>query len=191
MPDPLRYLPEPDPSALRLQQSGTLSISNQIITLPPGLYKGGIVISGPSVVTLSPGLYYLQGGGFNISGQASLNGLGVTLYNAPITTTDSISITGQGAVTLSPPTTGPYAGITLFQERSATAPMYVAGNGLAAITGTFYAAHALLNVTGNGLINNLGSQYISYDLTLAGNGAININYDPNQTAKARTIGLVE
>ena len=58
---------------------------NSSVTLLPGLYIGGIKISGNANVILEPGLYYLQGGGFNVSGQATVtdNGQGVMLYNAP------------------------------------------------------------------------------------------------------------
>lgn len=59
------------------------------------------------------------------------------------------------------------------------------------ITGTFYFAGALLNISGNGGVVNLGSQYISYDLTLGGNGNININWTPYTVARKRSIYLVE
>jgi hypothetical protein len=38
---------------------------------------------------------------------------------------------------------------------------------------------------------NLGSQYISQDLGISGNGTIAINWQPNTVAQARTIALVE
>ena len=45
---------------------------NTVITLNPGTYVGGIHISGPATVTLEPGIYYLEGGGFSVSGQATV-----------------------------------------------------------------------------------------------------------------------
>jgi Flp pilus assembly protein TadG len=192
LPDPLSYLPAPDPNKLQLQQSGPLQISGpQIVTLQPGVYKGGISISGPSTVTLMPGIYYLDGGGFSSTGQAIITGLGVMLYNAPTTSTDTIKIAGQGLITITPPTSGVYQGISLFQDRTSTAPLSITGNGSLNMTGTFYAAKATLNIAGNGVQNTIGSQYISYDLSLAGNGAINVIWNANLTARGRNIGLIE
>ena len=59
------------------------------------------------------------------------------------------------------------------------------------MTGTFYTAGGTLNVTGNGSNDTIGSQYISYDLVVNGNGAFNADWNANNTAKTRIIRLVE
>ena len=59
------------------------------------------------------------------------------------------------------------------------------------MSGTFYAAHGTLNVTGNGTIDVLGSQYISYDMKVNGGGAFNIDWNVNQVARVRILRLVE
>jgi hypothetical protein len=163
----------------------------QTATLRPGVYVGGIGIAGQATVTMLPGIYYMQGGGFSVSGPASVTGNGVMIYNAPVHNGDAVSITGQGAVTITPPTTGLYQGISIFQDRAASTPVKIAGHGDLSITGTFYAARASLNITGDGALNEIGSQYISYDLFLAGNGDITIDWVNNPTARARVIQLVE
>jgi hypothetical protein len=149
------------------------------------------VIQGKASVTLSAGIYYFQGGGCSITGQASLSGSGVMFYNAPSSSTDVIKIAGQGAITLSPPTPGIYTGITIFQDRTSTAPVSITGNGGMNITGTIYAANALATITGNGSNNTIGGQYIVFDMTAAGNGNITISWLTNGTSRARKIGLVE
>jgi Flp pilus assembly protein TadG len=190
-PDPLAYLNPPDPSSLSLQSSQTLQISgSQPVTINPGLYKGGIQISGQGTVTLQPGIYYMQGGGFSFTGQGTVVGNGVMIYNAPLTGTDSIDLHGQGSLTISPMTTGLYRGISFFQDRNATAPLSITGNGSVNMSGTFYAASASVNITGNSSNDVIGSQYISYDLSLKGNGSININWN-GSTARTRRIGLIE
>jgi Flp pilus assembly protein TadG len=191
-PDPLRYLPQPDPSTMTVQSDHPLHIAGtNPVTLQPGVYKGGISISGQGSVTLMPGIYYMQGGGFSATGQGNLTGNGVMFFNAPQSNSDNINLAGLGSMNITPPTSGIYTGLTIFQDRNATIPLSVSGNGATSITGTFYAAKALLGVTGNGLQNVLGSQYISYDLTLGGNGGININWNAQGTARTRIIGLVE
>ena len=59
------------------------------------------------------------------------------------------------------------------------------------VTGTFYAQHGTLNVTGNAGQDVLGSQYISYDMKVNGGGAFNVNWDPNLVGRTRIIRLVE
>ena len=82
--DPLASLPAPDMSTLTTRSSTMLHISKTPSQpLQPGLYIGGINISGKANVTLAPGIYYLYGGGLNVTGQASLTGSGVLLYNDP------------------------------------------------------------------------------------------------------------
>ncbi len=190
-PDPLAYLNPPDPGSLPLQSSHQLKINGaKPVTIQPGLYKGGISISGPGSVTMQPGIYYMQGGGFSFTGQGTVVGNGIMIYNAPLTQNDAINLNGQGSLTITPMTTGVYQGISFFQDRTSTVPLSITGNGSMNIGGTFYAARAPVKITGNSSGDTIGSQYISYDLTLGGNGSISINWN-GSTARTRRFGLVE
>lgn len=190
--DPLANLPAPDPNALPVQSRNKTQISGgNTVTLQPGVYQGGINITGKGNVTLAPGTYYMQGGGFSWSGQGDLTGTGVTIYNDPRTNSDQINLSGQGTVNLSAPTAGPYQGMLLFQNRSSTVPMGVTGNGGMSLSGTLYAAGATLTVTGNGTTDVIGAQYISYNLVLGGNGSFSVSWKPNTTPGTRNILLVE
>jgi hypothetical protein len=193
LPDPLANLPYPDPSTMTVQSTKAINnAGNKTLNLQPGVYQGGIGATG-GTVNLAPGIYYMQGGGFSIGGQANLTGAGVMIFNDPQSNSDTISIAGSGNVTLSPPMSGPYQGMLLFQKRSATTPVSVSGSAGASfiITGTFYAASAALNVTGNGTQQTIGSQYISYDLTLGGNGTYFCSWTANLTPGVRELRLVE
>src|SRR5262249_35163047 len=140
------------------------------------------------------GIYYMDTGGFSLGGGVTLVGNGVMIYNAPSpkSNSDVININGNNgaSVTLSPPTSGPYKGISLFQDRTSTQSLSVAGHGNFHITGTFYAAKANLTVAGNSA-TSMGSQYISDSLTVTGTTATNITWNQNSTAQQRIIGLVE
>jgi hypothetical protein len=191
IPDPLAYLAPPDPSSLPLESSQTLKITgSQPVTLSPGLYKGGIQDSGNGNLTLQPGIYYMQGGGFSITGQGSVVGNGIMIYNAPLTHSDSIDLNGQGSVNITPMTSGPYQGISFFQDRSASVPVSVTGNGKVNMSGTFYAASASVKLTGNGTGDVIGSQYISYSLSLHGNGSMSTD-SSGLTVRTRQFGLIE
>jgi len=190
-PDPLAYLPPPDPSSLPLRSSRALKINgSQPVTINPGLYVGGIQISGPGNVSLQPGIYYMQGGGFSFTGQGALTGNGVMIYNAPLANTDSINLNGQGTLTITPVTTGVYQGISFFQDRTSTVSPSITGNGNLNISGTFYAASASVHISGNGSGDVVGSQYISFGLILGGNGSLSISWS-GSTARTRRIGLIE
>jgi hypothetical protein len=192
VPDPLRYLPAPDPTAMTLRSTGKTTISGGFHILHPGVYRDGIAIQGSAKVTMNSGIYYIDGGGFSYKGQGALTGLGVMIYNDPKNDTQAEGITGTGggSVTLTPPTSGMYQGITFFQERNSNVDAIFAGNGLFNITGTFYAANALIRSSGNGDVS-IGSQYISRTLDISGNGNVNIVWSPNGVAPVRVLQLVQ
>jgi Flp pilus assembly protein TadG len=159
-PDPLSTLQPPDPTTLPAQ-----TYTGQM-TLQPGYYPSGINLSSPSgTITLQPGVYYINGG-FGDSSGANIVGNGVMIYNA----SQTFSITGSGNVTLSPMTSGPYAGITIYHNPNSNSDVSVTGNGSLNITGTIYAANSKLTVTGNG--STIGSRSISKTLSVTGNGSL-------------------
>lgn len=192
-PDPLAYLPQPNPSSLPVQSSKGLQIVNGNRNLQPGVYKGGISIGGQASVTLQPGIYYMDGGGFSFTGQGSMVGQGVMIYNSPKSNSDKVDLSGtsSASVTITPPTSGLYQGISLFQARTAAVPMNVGGSGRINMTGTFYAAKALLKIAGNTPGNVIGSQYVSYQLSTSGTAGLTIDWSPDKTTRLRTLGLVE
>jgi Putative Flp pilus-assembly TadE/G-like len=217
-PDPLASLPVPTKPSVATLPDGTTAnkkvnwsgnnnygASNGTLTLSPGTYSGGISVSNGNLV-LQPGIYYMDGGGMSLSGSGSVTvsgpvspdtGHGVLIYNAPVNSSDEIKLTGNGSVNLPAPTSGTYQGISIFQDRTSTAKVEVTGNGGMNINGTFYAAKGTLDITGNGglqdgiPVDNIGSQYISYDLVVTGNGGFNIVYTDNDPISVRIIQLVE
>ena len=196
-PDPLKYLPQPDKSTIPTANGGQpVHFSGTIppagITLYPGVYNGGIQITTnkSGTVTLQPGLYYMYGGGFILSSNATVIANGVMIYNDPTGPSDVVSLAGGSNVQISPITTGIYKGITVFQRRSATQTLDISGSGGMSITGTFYAAHGPAKMTGQGSNNVMGSQYVVWQCTLNGNGNIDVSWSTD-TARVRIIRLVE
>jgi hypothetical protein len=158
--------------------------------LTAGRFPGGLTFSGQDSVIMAPGLYYMEGGGFSFSGQGSLIGEGVVIYNAPTKSSDQISITGQGVVRLTPPTSGTYTGLVVFQDRTADVTVKITGNGQLDIYGGFYAANATCMVEGNG-DKSIGSQYICRTLDIGGNGNFAVTWDMQNVPRSRSIQLVE
>ena len=192
VPDPLAYLPPPDPNSLPIRSRQTLRLSGSgNVTLQPGVYIGGISISGRVSVTLMPGIYYLQGGGFQSTGQGDLIGNNVLIYNDPRSPADDINISGLGRVEISAPTTGPYQGLVFYQRRDATNAISVSGNGNLRIRGAYYAAHGTTRFVGNGTGNLVATQVISSQIVLTGNGELIVDWVESQVARTRSLGLVE
>lgn len=192
MDDPLQYLPVPDPSPMTIQSRKKVQYTSGDIVLYPGVYKGGISASSTANITLMPGVYYMDGGGFQFTGQGSLTGNGVMIYNAPGNgNADGVSVSASGQVTLSPPTSGVYKGILFWQERTSAVSADISGGSNMDLTGTFYFAGAQLNVTGSAGFANFGSQYVSKTLNAQGSGTVYIDWDPNKVAQTRLITIVE
>lgn len=202
--DPLRYLPAPDPVQLALPVQGTnLNLTSGNTALWPGIYNGGITIGQGASVTLhanangTPGIYFLQGGGLNVSGSSSLtmvNGetAGVMVYNNWQTNTDNVSLNTSGSVVLTPPASGSYQGLTLFQKRgtstTAAPTLTIVGGSNLDITGTIYVAYGNVTLTGVGT-NNMGGQIVAD--TVNSNGTVNVNPQGKPIARERKLGLVE
>ena len=140
MADPLASLASPSTTGLTNRGSEVLS-GNSSATIQPGIYSQ-ITVSGNGT-TLASGLYIIEGGGFTVSGNASVTGSGVMIFNAgskyPTTggTYGAISLSGNGKYNLTPPTSGTYAGIVIFQLRDNTKALTLSGNAMG-MTGTIY-----------------------------------------------------
>ena len=192
VPDPLADLPVPDPTKMTLQSRNKEQLTSGTTILYPGVYKGGISASSTANVVMMPGIYYMDEGGFQFTGQGSLTGDGVMIYNKPGNgQANGVDISASGTVRLSPPTTGIYQGLLLFQERTSNVAASLSGGSNMTITGTFYFAGAQLNVTGSAGFTNFGSQYISNTLNVQGTGQLYVDWDPNKVAQVRLITLVE
>jgi hypothetical protein len=192
-PDPLAYLPAPQIGNLPV---GTITWKNQqgggkTYTLTPGVHYGGLTFSGQDSVIMQPGIYYLSNCGFSMSGQGSLVADQVMIYNDPNNgNSANISITGSGVVRMSPPQNGTYMGVLVFQRRTADTTVVVSGSGQYQVSGTFYAANALVKISGNG-DSYIGSQYISRLLDLGGTGALTIDYTASVHPGQRILQMSE
>jgi len=116
-PDPLAYVPAPAVGPCDVDHFQ--SHKDDVETLSPGVYCNGIEAHG-GMLTLNPGTYVLLGGGLKVDAQTTIIGNGVTLYLAQDATYnyEGVEIAGGAVVQLSAPTTGPLAGIVIFQDRS-------------------------------------------------------------------------
>jgi hypothetical protein len=163
---------QPDPfaglSAPSFSGTGTaVNLSgNQSLTIGPGTYSQ-ITVSGNAKLTLTtPGTYVITTGGFMVSGNASVGmsgSDGVLIYDAG----GGIAVSGNAALNLSAETSGPYAGLVIFQARTDTRALNFSGNGVGGLSGTVYAAAAQVIISGNASLQHVS--LVCNTLTLSGN----------------------
>jgi hypothetical protein len=176
VPDAFAALPIPSNGTAQ----GTVSLSgNQSLTINPGKYAQ-ISVSGNAHLTMNPGVYVLAGGGFTATGNASVNGTGVLIYNAgsnfpnPGGNFGGVTLSGNGAIQLSPPADGPYKGIVLFQARDNTRALSLSGNGVLGVAGSIYAVVGTVALSGNA---NLHSALVVNQMTVSGNATSTLSVD--------------
>jgi Flp pilus assembly protein TadG len=206
--DPLANYPSPSTSSYTTQATKQLNLAgNSAYTLQPGVYIGGIKIQGNASVTLVAGMYLMYGGGFSVSANASINGTGVTIYssstmvNKRVTAAGDISINTTGTVTLTPPTTGSWSGMTLYMDRTSAGAITIdptsttqcaSANGcIGGIAGTIYAANqdSLVTVSASGTAN---LQVLSGKMLITNGGTAHFTFNSAGFANSvTTITLVE
>jgi hypothetical protein len=154
-------------------------------TISPGVYCGGITITGAAILHLQAGTYIIRGGGINVLGVAVMIGTGVTFYITGDSTYPyaGVNILGATVNSLVAPTSGLMEGILFFQDRNITAataaanPNTIVGAALAKYEGTFYFPTTTLNYT----INASVAAYTAIvadtiNINLAAVGAVNNDY---------------
>jgi hypothetical protein len=164
--DPLGALPVPSTVGVPVQSTNTLNVKTTM-TIDPGIYVGGIKVTNPGNLTMNPGVYIIQGGGFTIGGSpTTVTGTGVMIYNtgtgANGAGTGAINFDPKCDVSLSPPTSGPYTGISIFQDRASNQNMTIQFNNNKNIAGAIYAPAAPIKFQGQalGTTDFLGSSVI-------------------------------
>jgi hypothetical protein len=190
--DPLASMPAPtfsgcDYTNWSWTSSGTVSLN-------PGVYCGGISITGGGTVTFNAGTYILNGGGFNWGGSATLNGSGVMFYITGQAgyTAAPLNAQGNGSINLTAPDSGVYEGLLFFQDRNvtySTANTFI-GNSNSVTTGAFYFPTTSLSYSGSS--TGRYQALVAKRVTMTGNA--NFLNDPTGAYTAltsKTAGLVQ
>jgi hypothetical protein len=194
VPDPLAGIPVPSVTGT----STDVNVTGTPTTINPGIY-GKIDATGTASLTLNPGTYVITTE-LKDTGSGAIIGSGVTLYFAcsayptpcsgpPAQSNHcaSLSLTGNGTLDLTPPSSGTYQGLLVFYDRENGCGMAITGNGGASTAAdTIYGKSALLTLTGNG--GSLDSMIVTDSVTVTGNGSLAVNYDANQNYPLPDLG---
>jgi len=176
-------------------------------TLSPGVYCGGISVKN-GTAAFTPGLYIMKGGGLSTQDTNShITGTGVTIYNTydptssdpHINTYSPINIVAGSTSTLSAPTSGTYAGVLIFEDRSITTTSCggsictdnFGGGAAGAYTGIIYGPKSLMNFYGNSSLTTY-TVIVAYRMAMNGTTAINNDYSSLPTGNPiKVTALVE
>ena len=90
-------------------------VKEGIATLRPGVYCGGLKITGGATVTLSPGIYIIQGGKLIVDRGGTLEGEDVGFFLAG--RDSNFVFAYDSTISLAAPRTGDMAGILVFDDR--------------------------------------------------------------------------
>jgi Flp pilus assembly protein TadG len=173
------------PSYSGCNQTNYSLTGNKSETFTPGssgimVFCNGLSVAGGSSVTLSPGTYIINGGSFSVAGNSSISGNGVTIILTGSSGTGyaTASISGGADINLTAPTSGPLAGLAIFQDRNApqnaNSPNSFTGGTNQNITGAIYLPNQ--GVTFNGGTTTGGAvctQLVALTITFNGNAAFN------------------
>jgi Flp pilus assembly protein TadG len=83
------------------------------VTINPGVYCGWTNFNGSGTLKLNPGLYVIKNGGMTFNSGWTVTGTGVTFYLVDQNAT--ITFNGNVNFNLTPPTSGSYANILMFE----------------------------------------------------------------------------
>ena len=178
--DPLTSLPAPATTGLPVFPGQT--VNGGTATLSPGVYTGPIAIKGGATVTFQPGIYILQAG-LNCA-SSRIVGTEVLLYNQ----SGALVVSGGGLINLAPPSSGTYAGVTVFQARNNTAPATFSGAASSKLAGIYYFPTTQLLTLSGGSNIQLGS-IIAATVNLSGGSFVEA--PGTSPAAYKTLALVQ
>lgn len=153
-------------------QSGTAS-GIGTFNLTPGQFCSGWNFSGDAVVNLAAGAYYIDAS-LSVANNVTLNGTGgVTLI---VDGNYAISIGGNAVLNLTAQSTGNYAGIAIFGDRTGTASVVqsISGNSVLNLVGAIYFPNQIVSIVNNGSTpTSVCAQLIGREISLTNN----VNFD--------------
>jgi Flp pilus assembly protein TadG len=163
---------------------GTLSASSG----KAYVFCNGIKITGNATLNLCPGVYIVDQGSVDLhsgtlnapptSGCATTGGVTIILANDTGGAPPDITVNGNFTLNITAPTSGPTAGIALFEDRVScpSCGNKINGGSTSNITGAIYFPNNAVNYTGGSSTGGaVCTQLIAYTITFKGNSTFNSN----------------
>ena len=139
--DPLSSRPAPTVGACDFNNR---KINSGTVTLSPGVYCGGLTLTGSAKITLSEGTYVIKGGPLTFGGNAVVTGTHVGFFLSG--TGAKLDFKGSAVINLSGPKDGDMAGLLFFADRSESEDHKISSSNTQTLTGTVYLPTGKLRV---------------------------------------------
>jgi hypothetical protein len=168
---------------------------NETQTISPGCYSS-MILKGN--VTLQPGTYVIDAGSLQATSQSVISGSGVTLILTSRTadtnpsSIGTLTIDAGAKLNLTAPTSGPYSGILVYQDRRA--PLLntntVSGHASGQLEGRIYMPRAIVTMAGSAGMSTECLQIVGRRLHFTGNNAVQNNCSTSPTSGSFAINYV-
>ena len=177
----------PDPFASMTVSTGACTFNgfrgSNRVTLRPGVYCGGITLTGGAQVEVTPGIYVIRNGKFVMSGGGTMRGDGVTFV---LEGSSTVNLSGGGSYWLRAPTDGPTASFLFFQKYDASPGerAIMSGGGDLYYEGILYFPTQNIIVSGGGSTTTTSpfTAYIGNTFNYSGGSTLNIDVDRARTS---------
>jgi hypothetical protein len=163
--DPLSYLtppiadPPPAPTTYPALNTGNIH---------PGTYSGA-TFSGNGTFVFPSGVYSFDGGNFSCTGTPNFQGTGVMFY---FTNGATWTCNGNDTFQFTAPSSGPYAGILMYQDPNYPSNPSIGGNVGSNFGGALYFPKATVQLFGNTTYSI--AMVVAGSISLSGNPTINV-----------------
>ena len=139
-------------------------------------------------VPANSGPIYINGGSIDLKGTFNCTGCTLVLTNqstATNATIGTISSNAQASNTITAPTSGPYAGIAIYQDRRATGNTdKINGGSGSVITGAMYFPKDELWINGSGSASSMCAMFVARRIVFTGNSGISLLNPSNAACTA-------
>jgi Flp pilus assembly protein TadG len=145
------------------------------------VFCNGLTMAGQSTLNLAPGIYVIDRGSLTVSGGSAINapsGVTIILTSSTGSGYGTVTIAGGNTLDISAPTTGPTAGLALFQDRHApsTSSNSLTGGTSQTIQGAVYFPNEPITYSGGtGNTPATCTQLVALRATFVGNSQLNSN----------------
>jgi len=141
------YASMPDPAEYATCSENDYSVQDEV-SLSPGVYCGGLELTGNGTANIASGTYYIVDGEFKVTGDRALVGSEVTFVMTGALS--NLDLGGVSSMALSAPLTGDYAGFVFFgdAQNPATDNHKMHGTPLDAFHGIAYFPNAGVELLG-------------------------------------------
>jgi Flp pilus assembly protein TadG len=166
---------------------------------PVMMINGDVNVRGNT--TLDPGIYIINNGSFKDPGQSTVTGNGVTIIltsSNPASDNGVFSVTGQGGLNITAPTSGPTAGIALWADKNLpNKEDTFAGGTTSNLVGAIYLPSHDVKYAGNSGTTSKCMQLVAYNIIFTGTSSFNHNcngvgtQDPKGNPTPASWSLVE